>query len=72
MQNTIHLFYPLKWDKTYGALGKTNAHFIAQKSWCKTNDLINHSFANPHNHFPGERKSQLTKTCSKLAIKTLE
>ena len=27
MKNTMRLFYPLKWDKTYAALGKTNSAF---------------------------------------------
>ena len=49
MENTKHLFSPLKWHKTYPALGKTKMYFTAQKSWCKTNDSINNPFANPRN-----------------------
>ena len=52
MENTMRLFYPLKWDKTYAALGKTNAYLFTQKSWCKTNDSVNNPSANPCNRFP--------------------
>ena len=51
MENTMRLFYPLKWDKTYAALGKTNAYLFTQKSWCKTNDSVNNPSANPCNRF---------------------
>ena len=63
----MHLFYSLKWDKTYAALDKTNAYLIVRKSWSKTNDYVNNLSASPR-----EIKSQLTKTCLKLAIKTLK
>ena len=72
MENAMHLFYPLKWDKTYAAFGKTNMYLITQKSSCKPNDSVNNPSANLVTDFPCEIKSQVTKKCSNLAVKTLE
>ena len=65
----MSLFYPLKWNKTYAALGKTNTHLIAQKSWCKTNNSVNNPSANPHNRFSTSNEIPANKNMLKVSNK---